>query len=96
VAKNGHVGGSLSEIDILTVLYHNVMYMVAVIANTVKGKGVSFMEHQYVWHGNTIAHPRANVKLNGSYGGLPTGGAGATHSSFEDLNTALAKKKFSA
>jgi transketolase len=24
---------------------------VAVIANTVKGKGVSFMEHQYTWHG---------------------------------------------
>jgi transketolase len=24
-AKNGHVGGSLSEIDILTVLYHNIL-----------------------------------------------------------------------
>jgi transketolase len=34
---------------------------------------------------NTVAHPKANVKLNGGYGGLPTGGAGATHSSFEDL-----------
>ncbi len=34
---------------------------------------------------NSIAHPRANVKLNGSYGGLPTGRAGATHSAFEDV-----------
>jgi transketolase len=34
---------------------------------------------------NSVAHPRANVKLNGAYGGLPTGRAGATHSSFEDL-----------
>jgi transketolase len=34
---------------------------------------------------NSIAHPQANVKLNGSYAGLPTGRAGATHSSVEDL-----------
>lgn len=34
---------------------------------------------------NSIAHPRANVKINGSYGGLPTGRAGATHSAIEDL-----------
>jgi transketolase len=34
---------------------------------------------------NSIAHPRANVKLNGSYAGLPTGRAGATHSAVEDL-----------
>ncbi|MDR1972141.1 MAG: transketolase family protein [Treponema sp.] len=34
---------------------------------------------------NSIAHTRANVKLNGAYGGLPTGGAGATHACFEDL-----------
>jgi transketolase len=34
---------------------------------------------------NSIAHTRANVKLNGAYGGLPTGGAGATHSCFEDV-----------
>ena len=34
---------------------------------------------------NAIAHPRANVKLNGGYGGLPTGGAGATHSAVEDI-----------
>jgi transketolase len=34
---------------------------------------------------NSIAHPRANVKINGSYGGLPTGRAGATHSAVEDL-----------
>jgi transketolase len=34
---------------------------------------------------NSIAHPKANVKLNGSYGGLPTGRAGATHSAFEDV-----------
>lgn len=34
---------------------------------------------------NSIAHPRANVKINGSYAGLPTGRAGATHSSVEDL-----------
>jgi transketolase len=34
---------------------------------------------------NSIAHTRANVKINGSYAGLPTGRAGATHSSVEDL-----------
>ena len=34
---------------------------------------------------NSVAHPKANVKLNGSYAGLPTGRAGATHSSVEDL-----------
>jgi transketolase len=34
---------------------------------------------------NSIAHPRANVKINGAYGGLPTGRAGATHSAFEDI-----------
>ncbi|MDR1596946.1 MAG: transketolase family protein [Treponema sp.] len=35
---------------------------------------------------NSVAHPGANVKLNGTYAGLPTGRAGATHSSFEDLS----------
>lgn len=34
---------------------------------------------------NSIAHARANVKINGAYGGLPTGRAGATHSAVEDL-----------
>lgn len=34
---------------------------------------------------NSIAHTCANVKINGSYGGLPTGRAGATHSAFEDV-----------
>lgn len=34
---------------------------------------------------NSIAYPKANVKLNGAYGGLPTGKAGATHSAIEDL-----------
>lgn len=34
---------------------------------------------------NSIAFPRANVKLNGAYGGLPTGKAGASHSAIEDI-----------
>ena len=34
---------------------------------------------------NSIAHTKVNVKINGSYGGLPTGRAGATHSAFEDV-----------
>lgn len=34
---------------------------------------------------NSIAHPSMNVKLNGSYAGLPTGRGGATHSAIEDL-----------
>ena len=34
---------------------------------------------------NSVAHTGANVKLNGSYAGLPTGRAGATHSAVEDL-----------
>jgi transketolase len=33
----------------------------------------------------SIAYPKLNVKLNGTYGGLPTGRAGATHSSVEDI-----------
>lgn len=33
----------------------------------------------------SIAYPKLNVKLNGSYGGLPTGRAGATHQSVEDI-----------
>ncbi len=33
----------------------------------------------------SVAHARLNVKLNGSYGGLPSGRGGATHSSIEDL-----------
>ncbi|MDR0890697.1 MAG: transketolase [Endomicrobium sp.] len=29
---------------------------VCIIANTVKGKGISFMEHQVTWHGKTISN----------------------------------------
>lgn len=33
----------------------------------------------------SVAYPRLNVKLNGGYGGIPTGKAGATHQSVEDI-----------
>jgi len=33
----------------------------------------------------SIAYPKLNVKLNGSYSGVPTGRAGATHQAFEDI-----------
>lgn len=33
----------------------------------------------------SVAYPALNVKLNGAYGGLPTGKAGATHSSVQDI-----------
>ena len=33
----------------------------------------------------SVAHADLNVKLNGAYGGLPTGRAGATHSAVEDI-----------
>jgi transketolase len=33
----------------------------------------------------SIAYPKLNVKLNGAYGGIPTGNAGATHQSVEDV-----------
>jgi transketolase len=33
----------------------------------------------------SIAYPKVNVKLNGAYGGIPTGSAGATHQSVEDI-----------
>jgi transketolase len=33
----------------------------------------------------SVAYPNLNVKLNGSYGGIPTGRAGATHQSVEDI-----------
>jgi len=34
---------------------------------------------------NSVAQPRANVKMNGSYAGLPTGRAGASHAAIEDI-----------
>jgi len=33
----------------------------------------------------SIAYPKLNVKVVGSYGGIPTGKAGATHQAFEDI-----------
>jgi transketolase len=33
----------------------------------------------------SIAYPRNNVKINGSYGGIPTGKAGATHQAVQDI-----------
>ena len=33
----------------------------------------------------SIAYPKLNVKINGGYGGIPTGKAGATHQAFEDI-----------
>jgi transketolase len=33
----------------------------------------------------SIAYPRINVKINGSYAGIPTGRAGATHQSVQDI-----------
>lgn len=33
----------------------------------------------------SVAHANLDVKLNGAYGGLPTGRAGATHSAVEDI-----------
>ncbi len=33
----------------------------------------------------SIAYPELNVKIVGSYGGIPTGKAGATHQAFEDV-----------
>ena len=33
----------------------------------------------------SIAYPKLNVKLNGGYGGIPTGKAGATHQSVQDI-----------
>ena len=33
----------------------------------------------------SIAYPKLNVKLNGAYGGIPTGKAGATHQAVQDI-----------
>lgn len=33
----------------------------------------------------SIAYPKLNVKLNGAYGGIPSGKAGATHQSVQDI-----------
>lgn len=33
----------------------------------------------------SVAYPQMNVKLNGAYAGIPTGRAGATHQSVEDI-----------
>jgi transketolase len=33
----------------------------------------------------SVAYPKNNVKINGSYGGIPTGNAGATHQAVEDI-----------
>lgn len=42
----------------------------------------------------SIAYPRANVKIPGCYPGLPTGKAGATHQSVEDLAIMRAMPNF--
>jgi transketolase len=36
----------------------------AIIAHTIPGKGVSFMENDYKWHGKTITEPEAKRALN--------------------------------
>ncbi len=46
---NGH-----SEKDLLTALNSNSNVPIAIIANTVKGKGVSFMEDNVLWHNNRL------------------------------------------
>ena len=46
---NGH-----SEKDLLTALNSNSNTPIAIIANTVKGKGVSFMEDNVLWHNNRL------------------------------------------
>lgn len=46
---NGH-----SEKDLLTALNSDSSTPIAIIANTVKGKGVSFMEDNVLWHNNRL------------------------------------------
>lgn len=46
---NGH-----SEKDLLTALNSDSNTPIAIIANTVKGKGVSFMEDNVLWHNNRL------------------------------------------
>ena len=41
-------------IDALEALPFNTEKPSALIAHTVKGKGVSFAENTYVWHSNTV------------------------------------------
>ena len=48
-------GHNMTEvIDTLDVLPLNDERPTAIIAHTVKGKGVSFAEHTYVWHSNSV------------------------------------------
>jgi transketolase len=49
---DGHDMGQI--VDALDALPFNTEKPSALIAHTVKGKGVSFAENTYVWHSNTV------------------------------------------
>lgn len=49
---DGHDMGQI--VDALEALPFNALKPSALIAHTVKGKGVSFAEDTYVWHSNTV------------------------------------------
>lgn len=42
---------------------HNTNRPTVIIANTIKGKGVSFMENNYIWHGNKINDIQLKIAL---------------------------------
>lgn len=76
-AFNFHVininGNDIEEIEKALEEAHGVEKPVAIIAHTVKGKGVSFMENQASWHGkapNDEQYEQAMAELKAAYENL--------------------------
>jgi transketolase len=70
-AQSGHCGGSLSATDIVAALESARKRdgkPLCIIARTVKGKGVSFMEDKLEWHGkppSDAEHAQACAEIEG-------------------------------
>ncbi len=70
-AQSGHCGGSLSATDIVAALESarkRNSKPLCIIARTVKGKGVSFMEDKLEWHGkppSDAEHAQACAEIEG-------------------------------
>ena len=60
-------GNDMSQID--KVFKQNLNYPLAIIANTIKGRGISFMENASNWHHNSLTeeeYNQATLELEGA------------------------------
>lgn len=62
VEIDGHDFGQITES--LHRAPHNAGKPTLILANTVKGKGISFMEHNAAWHGGGLKGEHAEIALN--------------------------------